>query len=131
MLGVWRLSPSASPILAALLPRRYRDAYTTGAACRPGARGTCRWMAPMVLSTALERGLAAFAEHRWGDAFDAMTESDAEVGLAADDLERLSTAALVLGREGVGLDLAMRAHEAFLELPDADGAARSATWIGL
>ena len=86
----------------------------------------------MTSSTALERGLAAFAEHRWGEAFDALTEADAvDVGLAADDLERLATAALMFGRDSVGLDLAIRAHEAFLELPDADGAARSAAWIGL
>jgi DNA-binding CsgD family transcriptional regulator len=85
----------------------------------------------MTSSTALERGLAAFAEHRWGDAFDALTEADAEVGLPPDDLERLATAALVMGRESAGLDLATRAHEAFLDLPDADGAARSAAWIGI
>lgn len=85
----------------------------------------------MASSTALERGLVAFAEHRWGDAVDALTEADAEVGLAAEDLDRLSTAALAMGREDVGLDLAMRAHEAFLALPDVDGAARSAAWIGL
>jgi DNA-binding CsgD family transcriptional regulator len=85
----------------------------------------------MTSSAALERGRAAFTEHRWGDAFDALTEADAEVGLPADDLDRLATAALVMGREEVGLDLAVRAHEVYLALPDADGAARSAAWIGL
>jgi DNA-binding CsgD family transcriptional regulator len=85
----------------------------------------------MTSSTALERGLAAFADHRWGDAFDALTEADAESGLPADDLDRLATAALVMGRESAGLDLAVRAHEAYLEVSDADGAARSAAWIGI
>jgi DNA-binding NarL/FixJ family response regulator len=85
----------------------------------------------MTTSAALERGLAAFADHRWSDAFDALTEADTEVGLSADDLDRLATAALVMGREEVGLELAVRAHEAFLAMPDAHGAARSAAWIGL
>lgn len=85
----------------------------------------------MTSSPALERGLVAFTEHRWGDAFDALTEADAEVGLSAHELDRFATSALVTGREEVGLDLAARAHEAFLAMHDADGAARSAAWIGL
>ncbi len=47
------------------------------------------------------------------------------------DLERMATAALLLGREEQGIDLATRAHEAFLGIDDAVGAARCATWIGL
>ena len=43
----------------------------------------------------------------------------------------MSTAALLLGREEQGIDLATRAHEAYLGIDDAVGAARCATWIGL
>lgn len=85
----------------------------------------------MTSSAALDRGLAAYAEHRWGDAFDALTEADADAALVADHLDLLATAALLLGREETGLEVAARAHEAFLERSDADGAARTAAWIGL
>ncbi|MFD4422496.1 LuxR C-terminal-related transcriptional regulator [Agromyces sp. NPDC058484] len=86
----------------------------------------------MTSSAALERGRAAYAEHRWLDAFTALTDADGERSLDADDLDRLANAALVMGREAVGLDLAIRAHEAYLRIPDgADPAARSAAWIGI
>jgi DNA-binding CsgD family transcriptional regulator len=78
----------------------------------------------------LEDGRSAFAEHRWGDAFRALTDADAERPLAAADLEQLATAALLLGQDVAGIDLGTRAHEAFLGV-DAVGAARCATWIGL
>ncbi|MDQ0577644.1 helix-turn-helix transcriptional regulator [Agromyces albus] len=84
----------------------------------------------MTSSAALERGLDAFAEQRWTDAVDALTEADARDGLDADDLERLATAMLLIGRE-TGLDTATRAHEAFLEAGDEAGAARAAVWIGM
>lgn len=84
----------------------------------------------MTSSAALERGLDAFAEQRWTDAVDALTEADARDGLVADDLERLATAALLIGRE-TGIDMATRAHESFLEAGDDEGAARAAVWIGM
>ncbi|MBT2516841.1 helix-turn-helix transcriptional regulator [Streptomyces sp. ISL-90] len=84
----------------------------------------------MTSSAALERGLDAFAEQRWTVAVEALTEADAGDGLDADDLERLATAALLIGREN-GIDTATRAHEAFLEAGDDPGAARAAVWIGM
>lgn len=84
----------------------------------------------MTSSAALERGLDAFAEQRWTAAVDALTEADAGDGLDADDLERLATAALLIGREN-GIDTATRAHEAFLQAGDDAGAARAAAWIGM
>jgi DNA-binding CsgD family transcriptional regulator/tetratricopeptide (TPR) repeat protein len=84
----------------------------------------------MTLSARVEDGRSAFAEHRWTDAFSALSAADAERALAAEDLECLATAALLLGREVAGIDLATRAHEAFLGV-DASGAARCAAWIGL
>ncbi len=84
----------------------------------------------MTTSAVLERGLDAFAEQRWIDAFDALTEADAEDGLDADVLARLATAAMLIGRE-TAIDTATRAHEAFLETGDEAGAARAAVWIGI
>ncbi|HZW40752.1 MAG TPA: DNA-binding response regulator, partial [Agromyces sp.] len=85
----------------------------------------------MTSSAALERGLAAYADHRWSDAFEALSEADADAELPADGLDRLATATLALGRVEDGLALRVRAHEAFLAIDDAGGAARSAAWIGL
>lgn len=82
-------------------------------------------------SAALVHGRTAFAEHRWLDAFEALAEADGRGELEAADVERLSTAALLLGRDTVGIDLATRAHEAFLDADDPAGAARSAAWIGI
>lgn len=85
----------------------------------------------MSSSAVLDRGRAAFAAHQWLDAFGALSEADADGRLEAADLEQLGTAALLLGRDTEGIDLATRAHEAFLEVDDAAGAARSAAWIGI
>jgi DNA-binding CsgD family transcriptional regulator len=84
----------------------------------------------MTSSVALERGLDAFAEQRWRDAFDALAEADTEAGLEADDLARLATAAFLIG-SATGIPTATRAHEAFLEAGDAAAAARAAVWIGM
>ncbi|MFC9558861.1 LuxR C-terminal-related transcriptional regulator [Agromyces sp. NPDC056965] len=85
----------------------------------------------MTTSAPLDQGRAAFAEHRWGAAFELLTRVDDERGLAPTDLERLSTTTLLLGRDAEGIDCATRAHEAYLEVDDAAGAARIATWIGI
>ena len=79
----------------------------------------------------LDSARAAFAEHRWSDALSALTDADLEGSLPPDDLERLSTAALLTGQETTGIDLATRAHEGFLADGDAVSAARCASWIGI
>ncbi|WP_448808264.1 LuxR C-terminal-related transcriptional regulator [Agromyces bauzanensis] len=97
----------------------------------PGHDGSSPKGSAMTPSETLDRGRAAFAEHRWGEAFDALADADETGALHAADLERMSTAAILLGRDAVGMDLATRAHEAFLGIEDAAGAARCATWIGI
>ncbi|HEY9425503.1 MAG TPA: LuxR C-terminal-related transcriptional regulator [Microterricola sp.] len=85
----------------------------------------------MSSSVALERGRIAFGAHRWTDAFDALAAADHEGSLTGQDLERLSTAALLTGKETVGIDVATRAHEDFLAHDEVVDAARSAAWIGM
>ncbi|SIO06689.1 response regulator transcription factor [Agromyces cerinus] len=85
----------------------------------------------MTISASLDLGRAAFAEHQWQAASEALTRADHEAALAPADLERLSTAMLLLGRDAEGIDIATRAHEASLEVADVAGAARIATWIGI
>ena len=85
----------------------------------------------MTRSDVLDRGRAAFDEHRWTCGVRGVHRGRPDDALEAADLERLSTVALLLGREDEGIDLATRAHEAFLGIEDRAGAARCATWIGL
>ena len=123
-------APRKAADLAVGRPRAYRDRYLTGARRAAGARDALTAEGTMTSSGVLERGLEAFGEQRWSDAFDALTEADAEVGLDGGGLERLATAAILLGRE-TGIDTATRAHEAFLEAGDEAAAARAAVWIGM
>lgn len=85
----------------------------------------------MISTAPIDEGRSAFAEHRWHDALEALTAAERDHPLAAPDLECLSTTLLLLGRDTEGIDVATRAHEAFIEAGDWAGAARSATWIGL
>ncbi|KRC61789.1 LuxR family transcriptional regulator [Agromyces sp. Root81] len=84
----------------------------------------------MMSPDVLERGLEAFAQQRWREAFDALAAADAETELAADQISRLATAAILIGDDS-GTDTATRAHEAFLRAGDDAGAARAAVWIGM
>ncbi|MCD2443641.1 LuxR C-terminal-related transcriptional regulator [Agromyces sp. SYSU K20354] len=86
----------------------------------------------MTSDDVLEHGLEAFARQRWREAFDALTEADAEADaeFGADLLDRLATAAILIGDES-GIDTATRAHEAYLRAGDDAGAARTAVWIGM
>ena len=80
----------------------------------------------------LEHGLEAFARQRWREAFDALTEVDAdsESESGPELLYRLAVAAILIGDES-GIDTATRAHEAFLHAGDNAEAARAAVWIGM
>jgi DNA-binding NarL/FixJ family response regulator len=84
----------------------------------------------MTFADVLDRGLEAFTQRRWGEAFDALTEADGAGGLDAEALARLGTSAILVGRKD-GIDIATRAHEAFLAARDDAGAARTAMWIGM
>jgi len=79
----------------------------------------------------LERGRKAFARAAWKDAERSLTAADEAGHLPAEDAERLSTCAYMLGREPDYLRLLERAHQLHL----ADGremrALRCAFWIGV
>lgn len=64
----------------------------------------------------------------WGDAYRSLTRAEP---LAADDLERLATAAYMLGREDDYLDALERAHHAHLETGAAQRAVRCAFWLSM
>jgi DNA-binding CsgD family transcriptional regulator len=67
----------------------------------------------------------------WSDAHRSLTAADASGGLGPGDLERLATAAYMLGRDDEYLDVTERAHHAHLEAGDPVRAARCAAWLSV
>jgi len=78
-----------------------------------------------------ERGLAAYARRAWVEAHEALALADAAAPLAPDDLERLATAAYMLGRDDAYVQTLERAHHRRLDEGDVLRAARCAFWIGI
>ena len=80
---------------------------------------------------ARERGRAAYARRAWDEAHEALARADAGAPLAPDDLERLATAAYMLGRDDEYVRSMERAHRRCLDEDEPLRAARCAFWIGI
>ncbi|MFF3288853.1 LuxR C-terminal-related transcriptional regulator [Streptomyces sp. NPDC003023] len=80
---------------------------------------------------ALEDGRTAFGLRKWARAYSLFSAADNHAPLAAEDLERLATAAYLVGRDESSSRAWERAHLALLEGGDVPGAARCAFWLGL
>jgi DNA-binding CsgD family transcriptional regulator len=78
----------------------------------------------------LERGRRAYDRRAWKDAHELLTLADREKSLCGTDLERLATAAFLIGREREFDRALERAHRAYRDAGDRPGAARCAFWIG-
>jgi ATP/maltotriose-dependent transcriptional regulator MalT len=81
--------------------------------------------------TPLERGRRAYERRAWKDAHELLSLADRQNALRAMDLERLGTAAFLIGRETEFERTLERAHRAYRDAGDRPGAARCAFWIGL
>ncbi|HZD00779.1 MAG TPA: LuxR C-terminal-related transcriptional regulator [Actinomycetes bacterium] len=77
----------------------------------------------------LDRGRESFERRVWADAFVKLSAADRETPLAPEDLERLATAAYLVGRDADSDDSWARAHHQWLRLGGAEGAARCAFWL--
>jgi DNA-binding CsgD family transcriptional regulator len=73
----------------------------------------------------LEQGRAAYNRLSWAEAFSHLVAADASEPLAPEDLELLSTAALLSGQDAQSSALMQRTHNAFLGRGDR---ARAAGW---
>jgi DNA-binding NarL/FixJ family response regulator len=82
-----------------------------------------------VLADALARGRQSFDRRAWADAFAALSAADREAPLEPDDLERLATAAYLLGKDEDSIALWERAHLDLLRTGDVLRAARAAGWL--
>ncbi|MGH3489564.1 MAG: hypothetical protein ACRDP8_16865 [Actinopolymorphaceae bacterium] len=81
--------------------------------------------------TALEDGRRAFECAAWGDAYHRLSAADQETPLAPADLERLATAAYLIGRDAESSELWGRAHQELVGTGEPERAARCAFWLAL
>lgn len=79
---------------------------------------------------ALDRGRKSLQDRAWRAAFDQLSAADREAPLEPVDLEELSKAAHLIGRQDASADLLARAHQGFLSRGETQRAARSAFWLG-
>jgi DNA-binding NarL/FixJ family response regulator len=84
----------------------------------------------MTGADALDQGRAAFGRHAWADAYTQLSAADQVTPLEPDDLERLATAAHLVGKDDVCVQLLERAHHALVDGNDVQRAARCAFWLG-
>ena len=78
---------------------------------------------------ALVQGRSAFAAHAWADAYERLSAADREAPLEPGDLERLATAAYLVGRDDESAELWARAHHELLGRGETGRAARCAFWL--
>src|SRR4029079_10055954 len=78
----------------------------------------------------LERGLAAYAARRFGEAYAQLSAADRERELDRDDLERFAIAAFVTGHTDEGSEAMARGYNAALKRADQPAAMRCAMWSG-
>jgi DNA-binding CsgD family transcriptional regulator len=83
----------------------------------------------MTTADALDQGRESFGLQAWADAFAQLSAADRQTPLAPEDLERLATAAYLLGRDPDSTDLWARAHQEFLSQASVERAARCAFWV--
>jgi len=83
----------------------------------------------MTSADARDRGRESFERRAWGDAFARLAEADGLSPLGPEDLERLATAAYLVGRDEESARVWERAHREALERPDVERAVRCAFWL--
>lgn len=77
------------------------------------------------------RGRDAFERREWADSFARLSSADEISSLAAEDLERLATAAYLIGEEVASTEAWQKAFKAFLKQHEPSSAVRCAFWLSL
>ncbi len=83
----------------------------------------------MTTAEALARGRGCFERRAWSDAFVQLSAVDREAPLEPEDLERLATAAYLVGSDEDSVQVWERAHHELLRRGDVPRAARCAGWL--
>jgi DNA-binding CsgD family transcriptional regulator len=81
------------------------------------------------MADALDRGRSAVAGQAWAEAHQQLSAADQAAPLEPDDLERLATAAFLVGREEESGEAWARAHQELLARGETERAARCAFWV--
>ncbi|MGH3385121.1 MAG: LuxR C-terminal-related transcriptional regulator [Nocardioidaceae bacterium] len=84
----------------------------------------------MATEDAAQRGRQHFATHAWADAYAALRAADETSPLAPTDLERLATAAYLVGKDTESAELLERAFRQLLDQGETARAARCVFWLG-
>jgi DNA-binding CsgD family transcriptional regulator len=83
----------------------------------------------MAGADALDQGRRSFAGQAWADAYAELSAADGHAPLEPEDLERLATAAYLIGRDDDAADIGARAHHEFLRRGETERAVRCAFWV--
>jgi DNA-binding CsgD family transcriptional regulator len=83
-----------------------------------------------VETSELTHGREAYNQRRWRDAYACLAAAERSNALPPDDLERLATAAFLIGCEAEGLEALTRAHHDFMSHGDVESGARCAARVG-
>ncbi len=78
---------------------------------------------------ALDRGRMSARKQAWGAAFVQLSEADQQAPLDPEDLQLLSMAAHLMGKEAESGEALARAHQGFLSRGEIRPAARCAAWL--
>ena len=85
----------------------------------------------MTMVDALDRGRESFGRQAWADAYAQLVAADHQSSLGPEDLERLATAAYLVGRDADSAEAWERAHHECLRLGDVPRAVRYAFWLAV
>jgi ATP/maltotriose-dependent transcriptional regulator MalT len=85
----------------------------------------------MTTADTLDQGREAFGRRAWADAFDKLSAADRQAPLVPEDLERLATAAYLVGRDADSEGVWTRAHQEWLRLGGTERAVRCVFWLAL
>src|SRR5437763_13060429 len=84
---------------------------------------------PMARTDELDLGRESFERQEWADAYARLSSADRRAPLPPEDLERLATAAFLIGEDTESDEAWARAHRACLHRGDAPRSARCAFWL--
>jgi DNA-binding CsgD family transcriptional regulator len=84
----------------------------------------------MTVPDALHQGRESFRQQAWGDAYAQLSIAANDMSLELGDLECLSMAAYLTGREQESVDVLARAYHECARVGDPARAARCAFWLG-
>jgi len=83
----------------------------------------------MAHTGAIDRGRAAFAGRQWRTAYEQLSAADSETSLEPADLERLATAAYLVGQDDRAVTLWTRVHHDWIDRGDVQRAAYWGYWL--